>query len=275
MPGTIRIGLAIEHAAERARPSWKVDGAAAFAVAVFATLVVFHRLDVSAWFDEAYSYGVATESTASFLTHTAWGTEANMLLYYLVLRGWMPLVSLVGAAPVEVLLRFPSAIFAVGSSVVVFLIGRRLFGRVAGLVAAGLFTTNFLSMILAQNARGYSLELLLLGLSWYSLIVGLEENRARWWVAYALTSALAVYAGLFSGLVIIAQVVALTALLVWHGPWQARIRSSIKPLAASLAAALILVLPLSVDVLVHGGGSAPPARLGDVRAFLYFLAGDS
>jgi 4-amino-4-deoxy-L-arabinose transferase-like glycosyltransferase len=173
-------------------------------------------------------------------------------------------------------LRFPSAVFAVASSVVVYMIGRRLFSRTAGVVASGLYTVNFLQLILAQNARAYTLELLLLGLSWLSLFIALEGNRKRWWVAYVVATTLAIYAALFAGLVILSQVAALAALLASRGPWQARVRRSIRPIVASLAASFVLILPAGVDAYLHGGQNwVAPANLHDVRAFLHFAAGDS
>ncbi len=88
-----------------------------------------------------------------------------MILYYLVLKAWLGVTGLVGLAPSETVLRVPSAVFAVAAAVVVYLLGRRLFGPIAGLVAAGLYLSNFLQMGVAQLARSYSLELFLLARS--------------------------------------------------------------------------------------------------------------
>jgi len=244
-------------------------------VAAFAVVVIFHGLDISAWFDEAFSFGMAAQPAGSFLSHWAWGAESNMFLYYLVLRAWLGGLGALHVAPVEVLLRLPSALFAVGAAVGVFAIGRRLFGRVAGLVASGLYTTNFMQMILAQNARAYSLELLLLSLSWLALIVALEDNRRRWWVAYACTTALSVYAHLFSVLVIASQVAALGAMLALPGPWRLRVRTAFRPIVLSLLVSGIVAAPIVFDAVIHGGPVwVPPAKLGDLRLFLHSLAGN-
>ena len=229
-----------------------MDATIAVAVAAGAAVLVFNRLDMSLWFDEAYSYGMATQPIASFFTHWVWGPESNMLLYYLSLRAWLGILGAAGQAPVELLLRLPSAIFAIASSVMVFLLGRKLFGRLAGVVAAALYAANFLQMILAQNARSYSLQLLLLTASWLCLFIALSSGRRRWWVAYSVTIVLAVYAALFSGLVILAQVAGLVALLVLPGPWRERVWRARWPAVISLAVSFVFVLPLAVDVLIHG-----------------------
>jgi len=237
---------------------------------------VFHRLDISAWFDEAYSYGMSTQSWQSFFSRWVWGSESNMFLYYLILRGWLGLLKLVGLAPNEVLLRLPSAVFAVAAAVVVFALGRRLFGRIAGLVAGGLFLANFLQMILAQTARAYSLGLLLMCVSWLALFIALEKNSTRWWALYVVASVLSVYSLLFSGLVIVAQVLAVAALLVLPTPWQSLVRNAIRRIAVSTGLILLLVLPIGVDAAIHGGPVwVPPAHLNDIRLFIHVLAGGS
>ena len=206
------------------------DWAAPLLVAIASALAVFHRINFSAWFDETYSYGMVTQPLHLMLTRWTWGSESNMVLYYLVLKAWLGLTGLVGIVPNEIVLRMPSALAAVGAAVMVYLLGRRLFGRIAGLVAAGLFLMNFLQMILAQMARSYSLELLLLGVSWYALFAALDRRASarRWWIVFVVSSVLSVYAALFSGLVLASQAAALAALLVLPGPWRERVRASLK-----------------------------------------------
>src|SRR3989441_13009482 len=84
-------------------------------------------------------------------------------------------------------------VFAVAAAVVVYLLGRRLFGRIAGLVAAGLYLANFLQMGVAQLARSSSLELFLLALSWYALFAALTARGSarRWWALFVASSVLA------------------------------------------------------------------------------------
>jgi mannosyltransferase len=237
---------------------------------------VFHRLDISAWFDEAYSYGMSTQSWQSFFSRWVWGSESNMFLYYLILRGWLGLLKLVGAAPNEVLLRLPSAVFAVAAAVVVFALGRRLFGRIAGLAAGGLFLANFLQMILAQTARAYSLGLLLMCVSWLALFIALEKNSTRWWALYVAAGVLSVYSLLFSGLVIVSQVLAVGALLVLPTPWRAMARGALRRYVVSTALTFLFVLPVGIDAAVHGGPVwVPPAHFNDVRLFIHTLAGGS
>jgi mannosyltransferase len=219
---------------------------------------------------------MSTQTWQSFFSRWVWGAESNMFLYYVILRGWLGLLKLVGPAPTEFLLRLPSGLFAVAAAVVVFLLGRHLFGRVAGLVAGGLFLANFLQMILAQTARAYSLGLLLVCLSWLALFVALEKNTTRWWALYVATSVLAVYAQLFSGLVLVSQVLAVGALLILPGQWQAMARSAFRRLVGSIVLILIFVLPIGVDAILHGGPVwVPPAHLSDLILLVHTITGSS
>lgn len=256
----------------------RADWIIALLLAIAAAALVAYRLNVSLWYDETWSYGLSLQPWHTFLGHYLWGVEANMALYYGVLRAWLWLTGLFGANPTEVIVRIPSAIFAVAATVVVYLLGRRLFGRVAGIVAAALYLANFLQLLMAQQARSYGLELFLLAVSWYCLFAALDGGVGRrWWVGYVIGSSLAVYAALFSGLVLAAQVSAMVVLLLWPGPWRERIRAAVQPFVVSLLLIGLLSLPILIDAAIHGGPNTwiLPAHLGDIRTFFLFISGNN
>src|SRR6266702_7027793 len=80
--------------------------------------------DPSIWFDEAFSVELARQPLP-LLWHIIFGPEPNMELYYLFLHFWLALTGWLGLPPTEAVVRFPSAIFAALSTVVVYLLGRR------------------------------------------------------------------------------------------------------------------------------------------------------
>jgi hypothetical protein len=254
-----------------------LETAIAIGVGVGATAVLFHRLDFSAWFDEAFSYGMGTQQWHVFIANWIWGTDANMALYYLILRGWLGLLAFLGVAPSEVLLRLPSTLFGVAAVLAVYWLGRYLFGRLAGLVASGLFLTNFLEMIVAQSARGYTLGLLLMTIAWLALFKLLETKSRRWWALFVITSTLSVYALLLSLLVIASQAVAVVAMSLFPGPWRVTTRSGLKQLAVATPVIAAAVAPIGIDAVVHGGPNSwvPPVTWSGFRFFLYQLTGES
>src|SRR6266480_4329309 len=169
----------------------------------------------SIWYDEAFSVELARQPLP-LLWHIIWGPEPNMELYYLLLHFWLGFTSFLGLLPTEFVVRFPSAIFAALSSVMVFLLGRRFLGITAAIVGAGLYILNNLQLTYAQQTRSYALQLLLICITWYALFVVLtqESHQKRWWACFIGATTLAVYAHLFSLLILLAQLVTFGGLLV-------------------------------------------------------------
>lgn len=235
---------------------------------------------VSLWYDEAYSVGLALQPW-HVLWHYTWGREANMALYYVLLHVWLGFTGMLGAHPTELVVRLPSIACAALAASVLFLLGRRLLGRMAALVATGLYAVDYLQLYAAHQTRAYSLELLLIVIGWYALCAALQpvstrqRSRQGWWAVYVAAMTLAVYAHLFSLLIWAAQAVAVAGLLLLPGPWRASARASVRSALLGLAAVLVLSLPMLVDAAIHGGASVwvPPAHPRDVYAFLLLLSG--
>src|SRR2546425_11024556 len=169
-------------------------------------------------------------------------------------------------------------VFVVAAAVVVYLLGRRLFRTIAGLVAAGLYLANFLQMGVAQLARSSSLELFLLAVSWYALFGALTARGSarRWWVLFVASSALAGSAALFSGLVLASEAAALGLLLLFPGPWRERIRASIRPAVVSFLLVGVLLAPIAIDAVLHGGPVwLAPLGLHVITGFFLAIGGGS
>ncbi len=222
-------------------------------VLVAATIDLYRSGSTSLWLDEAFSLDLVRQSLPVVL-HNIWGIESNMSLYYAVLWAWLSLVHGLGGPQNEFVLRLPSVAFAVLSVVVVWQLGRLIVGRWAGFVAASLYLLNYVQLMEAAQARSYSLQLLLVCLSWYCLLAGLDARHYRrwWWLAYALVLALAIYAHLISVLVLVAQLVAYAALLVLPTTWRAQAHAELVSFLKSLGLVSFLVLPLAVDAAIHG-----------------------
>src|SRR5260370_31406702 len=162
---------------------------------VFGVALVFnlHSLgSPSIWFDEAFSVELARQPLP-LQWHIIWGPEPNMELYYLFLHFWLGFTGFLGLHPTEFVVRFPSAIFATFSSVMVFLLWRRFLGITAGIVGAGLYLLNDLQLLYAQQTRSYSLQLLLICIAWYALFTLLSQpsHNKRWWICYITVTTLA------------------------------------------------------------------------------------
>ncbi len=231
----------------------------------------------SIWYDEAFSVELARQPLP-LLWHIIWGPEPNMELYYLFLHFWLGFTGFLGLHPTEFVVRFPSAVFAALSSVMVFLLGRRFLGITAGIVGAGLYLLNDLQLLYAQQTRSYSLQLLLVCIAWYALFVVItqETHQKRWWACFIVATSLAVYAHLFSLLMLLAQVVVFGGLLILPGPWRDKARHRVVAFIVSLVITGVLIIPMLL-VSRHGSktGWLPSPLLHDVYNLFLTISANS
>ena len=120
------------------------------------------------WFDECFSVEVARIDWRNFL-HLLWWREANMTLYYLLLRAWLHF------GQSEFYIRSLSVVIAVATIPAIYWLARLLYGQRVALIAAALFTFNAYNVRYAQEARSYALFMLLATLSSGFLIAWLRE----------------------------------------------------------------------------------------------------
>jgi len=121
----------------------------------------------------------------------------------------------------------------------IYLLGRRLFGPRAGRVAAILLSVHAFHMRYSQEARAYSLSMLLAVVSSLLLLRSLERGSRKSWLAYVVVSVLMVYAQVFGGWVLLAQW--FSVLLLRGIRW--------KPFLCSAAAICFLISPLAYCLL--------------------------
>ncbi|MDQ2701030.1 MAG: glycosyltransferase family 39 protein [Actinomycetota bacterium] len=131
------------------------------------------------------------------------------------------------------LIRLPSLLAGAGSLVIYYVIGTRLFGRTAAIIATCVASFSPILVYFSANGRSYSLMLFLLLASLLCLLLAADDGRKRWWVGYALASCLAMYTHYTAAFVLIAQL----AWLFWANP-EAR-----KPALISNVGAAALFLP--------------------------------
>jgi mannosyltransferase len=143
------------------------------------------------WFDECFSVEVARLSWHDF-GRLLWRREANMSLYYLLLRGWLHF----GSSPFFI--RSLSVIISLASLPAIYWLAGKLFDRRVALLAAALTTFNAYHIRYAQEARSYSLFVLLATLSSGFFVTLLRSPSRTNRVGYILASVLGVYAHLYA-----------------------------------------------------------------------------
>lgn len=231
------------------------------------------------WFDECFSVELARISWHNFL-RLLWWREANMSLYYLLLRIWLHF----GQSPSFV--RGLSVLFSVATLPAIYWLARSLYDRKVALISASLFAFNAYSLRYAQEARSYALFLLLATLSSASLIAFLRTPWPRTRLGYVATSIFAAYAHFYALLLMAAQWLALRfAVLSFDFQRSSgtdsrnlkpETRNSTRPLGKAWRVIAIAVAPLLIFVAKTGAG---PIRwihrpsVQDVLDFYAHLAG--
>jgi len=169
------------------------------------------------WIDEFISYWAIEDGGLVETATRCFRYAATPPLYFFVLKGS---VALFGVN--EWGMRLPSVAFGSGLLVGVFLMGRRLFGFEGGVLAAGLAGLHPQLIFQSQNARMYSLSLVLgLVCVWSVLSILRGEGRRRAYVVYVLSGAALFYTHyLFVNVIVFANV----AYVVWwlrerRGKW--------------------------------------------------------
>jgi len=156
---------------------------------LFLFLVRFYRLGYhDFWFDEIWS-------TKSF-PRSNW----NAPLYWMLMHLW---VKLFGIS--EFILRVPSACLNYCSVILIYILGKKLFNKTTGLIAAIFMGLSPFHLWYAQEARDYSMVLFFSIASSGLFYLALNENKAKLWVFFVISSLLAFYTNYFFGFLLISQ----------------------------------------------------------------------
>lgn len=215
----------------------------------------------SIWLDEAASIFVAQTDPSRFFELVT-SSKLNMGLYFTALRGWITL------GDGEGIVRGLSVIFAAVTVPLLYLTVRRLVGQWPAVVAAVGLAVNPFFIEWAQQARGYSLAMLLATAATYALVRVVDTGGWRWWLAYGVTLGLAPYAHVLAGFVGAAHVVAV--LLVW------RSAPILRRVVAGWLLAAAVAIPLVLGVLLRtsiGLDWVDPFRIGQLPSLFRQLSG--
>ncbi len=183
----------------RKAPTQWMDSLILLLLAALGAVVRFaHLTSKPFWFDETFSVELARLQWGSFL-RVIWWREANMSLYYALLRAWLHFGNS------EFFIRSLSVLFAVATIPAIYWLATLLFDRRIALLAAALFTFNAYNVYYAQEARSYTLFVLLATISSGFFVAWLRRSTRIVKLAYIGTSILAVYAHFYALLLLAAH----------------------------------------------------------------------
>jgi mannosyltransferase len=223
-----------------------------------ASLRLFHLGLKSFWADEAFSITLAQSGWAEF-RHALASTEANMALYYVLLRLW----SHISDTPSFV--RALSVLAGVATVPAIYFTGETLFSRRAGMIAALLLTVNVFHISYSQEARSYSLVVLLVTCSSLFFVRNVRSQGHAGGVWHISTSAAALYTHFFAALVLLAQSVSWILL-----PRQFRKGSQLRNMFVIATLGFPLVFFMVFQKASHLGWVQHPTAKEVYHLFTYF-----
>jgi mannosyltransferase len=235
------------------------------ALVVLAAILRLSTLDLqSFWYDEAFTPVHVLHSSLGATWRSIVHSENTPPLWYLL--AWAD-ARVLGTG--EIALRLPSALAGIATVPVAWAIGAELAGRRAALITAALVAVNPLFIWYSQEARAYSLFVLMSALAMLCFLrAEREPTRARM-AAFALSGSLALLTHYFAVFLLIPMVL-----------WLLRERAARRralPAVAALAIVGLALLPLISAQGGHGtqwiGRWALSSRLQAIPQ--YYLTGYS
>ncbi len=225
---------------------------------VVAAVARFTRLGhQSYWYDEAHTVWLVHFSFTKMLSLLP-STETSPPLYFVAAWIWAHLFGYGAGA-----LRSLSALAGVATVPVAYLAARQLFSQRIGMVAAALTATSPLLVWYSQEARSYSLMVLLTAIALLAFAHVRQRPTRAWMIAWSVAATLAIFTHYYAALVVVPQGV---WLFVRHRPLRL-VRFGVEGM---FACCLPLVVLLVRQLLFLGAGTnwinAIPLtrRLGEV-----------
>jgi 4-amino-4-deoxy-L-arabinose transferase-like glycosyltransferase len=166
---------------------------------VAATLRLYNLGGPSFWFDEQLTITLASERLEK-IPSVVRQSEQTPPLLHVIMHAWLGSFGLT-----EFWVRLPAAIFGTLAVWATYLLGAALFGRREGLVAALLMTVSGFHLAYSQEARVYSLLLLMGLLSSLAFVKLLREGGRNNQIAYVLATGVLYWTHLHAVFIVAAQ----------------------------------------------------------------------
>jgi mannosyltransferase len=166
------------------------------------------HLNSDLWYDELISLLDFIRPPLGQIV-TSFGSQNQHMLYSILAHGS---VSLFGESAWAV--RLPSVAFGVASIWALFLLGRELLGTKESLLACALMTVSYHHIWFSQNARGYMALLFFATLATWLFLKSLSHDSWTFWIAYAVSVSLGVWAHMTMAFVVAAHGLLFIAVLL-------------------------------------------------------------
>lgn len=222
----------------------------------------------SIWYDESISIAVAKLGLIQQYKWSFLQNDNNPLFYYEFLHFW---IKIFGDS--EFASRLPSALFGAFSVIMIFFVGKSLYNRNVGIVAALLLAVSDFHIKYSQEARSYSLLALLALLSIYFFLKLIRSGNRWYLIGYVISSLLMIYTHYYGFFILAAQNIFFFAYYLRNKRLG---EITLKKWIKLLVLLGVLYLPgfflfLKHTVAIQGGFWLPPPNLmGLIKTFILY-----
>ena len=183
-------------------------GVALLAIVLIGFFLRIYQLGTqSIWYDEAYSLWISKLAVTQMVQTTAGDVQPP--LYYFLLHYWMIVFGTSASA-----VRLLSVLFGVLAIPMIYVVGRQLFNKEAGLVGALILALSSFNIWYSQETRMYSLMVFLTLLSMFFFLCFLQRSALAVSAGYVLSTVLLLYTHYYGVFVVIAQNIYIVTFLV-------------------------------------------------------------
>jgi tetratricopeptide (TPR) repeat protein len=208
-----------------------------------------YRLDVKGlWVDEIFTAVFASPANdlGTIVSRSLATPLPTPPLWFLITHA-----SVITFGDGEFAIRLPSVFAGLLGVVAIYKVGKLLFNRHVGLVAAFLLATSPYHLLVAREGRFYAAVVFFSLMTLYCLIRGMQSRQKRWWLGFVVASLLNAYIHVTTLLVLVTELLYAASLLAIQfrsargagRSWQLR-QTFAGPLLVSAGAIAIGYLPM-------------------------------
>lgn len=218
--GVAVLGLLLRFWQLDAKPLWLDE----VITALFTTGNSYTHIPLGVFFPLSHLdqfFAFQTGATCSQIAQTVATESVHPPLFFCLLYGWMGWMNQWTENWVWVMRALP-ALMGTGAIVALYWLNRLAFSPAAGLMGAALMAVSPFAVYLSQEARHYTLPMLLITLALVGLVQMQQDlvsaNRLRpWiWLGWTAVNVIGLYTHYFCVLALIAQVFALLGWILWQ-----------------------------------------------------------
>jgi hypothetical protein len=189
------------------------------------------------WLDEAVTLQFAQQTFGEYWHTVATGTDFNPPLYIWLIH------AVITFGTSEVVLRVLSALCGTIAIPAIYLMGKEFWDKNVGIIAAALLTFSGMHISYSQEARAYSLFVVVIVLQIWLYWKAINTNTPRSWIVFGLVSALCCWSH-FYGFIMTLILVVLTPVMMLE-VFRAGI-SKIRPFLYGILTCFVACIPLII-----------------------------